>query len=149
LGMGMHAAIGAGGTAALKGAKGLAARWRSRSQGQAPWEQVGAAAGDARGVHSEPQRGYNPVPGATNSGGSGEGGGGGRGATAAEGGAARGGAAPGGGDGGASVGGGGGGGAQGGSAADGPAGVAPILEELGAAREPTPAQSPEGSSRAR
>src|SRR5262249_26180206 len=106
LGMGMHAAIGAGGTAALKGAKGLAARWRSRSQGQAPWEQVDAAAGDARRVHGEPQPGYTPVPDATDPGGGGAGGG------PAET-AAGGGAAPGRDGAGASVGGGGGGGASG------------------------------------
>ena len=61
LGMGMHAALGAAGGAAVAGAQGLGRRLRSGNQ-STPWEQLDAATNDARGVHGAPQPGYEPVP---------------------------------------------------------------------------------------
>ena len=61
LGMGMHAAIGAAGGAAVAGAHGLGSRLRWRHQ-QTPWEQIDAAASNPREVHGEPQPGFDPVP---------------------------------------------------------------------------------------
>jgi hypothetical protein len=58
--MGMRAAFGAAGPATLEGARGLRARLRSHEQ--TPGEQIDAA-NDARGVHGDPQPGYDPVPG--------------------------------------------------------------------------------------
>ena len=61
VGMGMHAALGGAGGAAVAGAQGLGRRLRSGDQ-STPWEQLDAATNDARGVHGAPQPGYEPVP---------------------------------------------------------------------------------------
>jgi hypothetical protein len=61
VGMGMHAAFGTAGSAAVKGAAGVWRRWRTRGE-QTPWEQLDAGADNARQVHGDPQSGFNPVP---------------------------------------------------------------------------------------
>lgn len=61
IGMGMHAAIGGAGGAALAGAKGLGSRLRHRGD-TTPWDQLDAQAADARQVHGGPQPGFEPVP---------------------------------------------------------------------------------------
>ena len=60
LGMGMHAAIGGAGGAAVAGAQGL--RKRLRNRGPTPWDEMAAEAADARQVHGQPQPGFEPVP---------------------------------------------------------------------------------------
>jgi hypothetical protein len=121
VGMGMHAAIGTGGSAALHAGKGLWQRWRARNE-QTPWERIDDAASNARQVHGDPQPGYNPVPNAADDGpDSGAGG-------AASAGGAPGGDTPAHGDGGV---GGGAGGGRVGAASSAPAAVAP-LNQLGA-----------------
>jgi hypothetical protein len=61
LGLGMHAAAGAAGSAALSGAKGLRHRLGG---GRTPWDQVDQAAENAPKVHGGPQAGVDPVPNA-------------------------------------------------------------------------------------
>ncbi|MBY0286740.1 MAG: hypothetical protein K2X52_06290 [Mycobacteriaceae bacterium] len=61
VGMGMHAAVGGVGGAAVAGAKGLGSRLRHRGD-TTPWEQLDAQAADARQVHGQPQSGFEPVP---------------------------------------------------------------------------------------
>jgi hypothetical protein len=61
VGMGMHAAFGTAGSAAVKGSTGVWRRWRTRRE-QTPWEQLDAGADNARQVHGDPQSGFNPVP---------------------------------------------------------------------------------------
>lgn len=62
VGMGMTAAIGATGGAALAGARRLQSRLSSRGQ-MTPWERVDAETSDAAAVHGAPQPGFDPVPG--------------------------------------------------------------------------------------
>jgi hypothetical protein len=63
VGMGMHAAVGGAGGAAVAGVKGL--RRPSRSRGElTPWERLQSQA-DAALVHGAPQPGFEPVPGGT------------------------------------------------------------------------------------
>ena len=136
LGMGMHAALGAAGGAAVAGAQGLGRRLRSGNQ-STPWEQLDAATNDARGVHGAPQPGYEPVPnpgdgpdsagpaGAAGDGPSGGGGGGGTaGATAVPSGEASGQLA----------------------ASATPTGVAPILDQFMGGRAKQPAKSGRGQN---
>ena len=59
LGLGMHAATGGVGSAALAGAKGLRA---GLGGGRTPWEQLDKAADRAADVHGGPQPGVDPVP---------------------------------------------------------------------------------------
>ena len=61
VGMGMHAAIGGAGGAAVAGAKGLGSRL-GRGGGTTPWDQLDAQSADARQVHGGPQPGFEPVP---------------------------------------------------------------------------------------
>ena len=62
VGMGMTAAFGAAGSAAVAGARGL--RRRSGSRGElTPWEQLEAESRNAAAVHGAPQPGFDPVPG--------------------------------------------------------------------------------------
>jgi hypothetical protein len=61
LGMGMQAAVGGVGGAAISGVKGLKSRL---GQGpRPPWEQLETGAGSASGALGEPRPGFNPVPG--------------------------------------------------------------------------------------
>jgi hypothetical protein len=67
VGMGMTAAFGTAGSAALAGARGL--RRRSGSRGElTPWQQLEAEANTAAAVHGAPQPGFDPVPGGEASG---------------------------------------------------------------------------------
>jgi hypothetical protein len=62
IGMGMTAAFGAAGTAAVAGARKLGRR--SGSGGElTPWEQLEAASNTAAAVHGAPQPGFDPAPG--------------------------------------------------------------------------------------
>ena len=61
LGLGMHAAVGGAGSAALAGAKGLGSRLGG---GRTPWEKLDKAADNAADVHGGPQPGVDPVPNA-------------------------------------------------------------------------------------
>nr|WP_233151355.1 hypothetical protein [Mycobacterium lehmannii] len=61
MGMGMHAAIGGAGGAAVAGARGFGSRLRNRGE-TTPWDQLDSAANNARQVHGQPQRGFEPVP---------------------------------------------------------------------------------------
>jgi hypothetical protein len=62
IGMGMTAAFGAAGTAAVAGARKLGRR--SGSAGElTPWEQLEAASNTAAAVHGAPQPGFDPAPG--------------------------------------------------------------------------------------
>ena len=63
VGMGMHAAVGGVGSAALSGAKGLRGRFPG-GRPPTPWEQLDRAADDAATVHGSPQPGVDPVPNA-------------------------------------------------------------------------------------
>jgi hypothetical protein len=62
VGMGMTAAFGAAGSAAVAGARRLGRRSRSRGE-LTPWEQLEAASNTAAAVHGAPQQGFDPVPG--------------------------------------------------------------------------------------
>jgi hypothetical protein len=62
MGMGMTAAVGAGGAAALLGAQGLGRRLRLWGQAT-PWERMEAESKNAAAVHGAPQPGFEPVPG--------------------------------------------------------------------------------------
>ncbi|MDT5413124.1 MAG: hypothetical protein QOG14_5344, partial [Mycobacterium sp.] len=62
VGMGMTAAFGAAGSAAVAGARGL--RRRSGSRGElTPWEKLEAQSNTAAAVHGAPQPGFDPVQG--------------------------------------------------------------------------------------
>ena len=63
VGMGMHAAVGGAGSAAVAGAKGLRGRFGNR--GATPWERQDQAADNAAAVHGPPQPGVDPVPNTT------------------------------------------------------------------------------------
>jgi hypothetical protein len=63
VGMGMHAAVGGVGSAALSGAKGLRGRFPG-GRAPTPWDQLDRAADDAAKVHGSPQPGVDPVPNA-------------------------------------------------------------------------------------
>ena len=66
VGMGMHAALGGVGSAALGGARGL--RGMLGSRGKTAWEQIDEqAAGKPEEVLGDPQDGFDPVPIATDS----------------------------------------------------------------------------------
>jgi hypothetical protein len=65
LGLGMHAATGGVGSAALAGAKGLRGRGGG---GRTPWEQLDKAADRGADVHGGPQTGVDPVPNAPDAG---------------------------------------------------------------------------------
>ena len=62
VGMGMTAAFGAAGSAAVAGARKLGRRSGSRGE-LTPWEQLEAASNTAAAVHGAPQPGFDPVPG--------------------------------------------------------------------------------------
>src|SRR6185312_1050126 len=62
VGMGMTAAFGAAGSAAVAGARGLRRRSGSRSE-LTPWEQLETESRNAAAVHGAPQPGFDPVPG--------------------------------------------------------------------------------------
>ncbi|BBZ15520.1 hypothetical protein [Mycobacterium branderi] len=60
IGMGMHAATGWAGSAAISAGRGLTRR--SRHTGLTPWEQIDQAADKPREVLGDPRPGFNPVP---------------------------------------------------------------------------------------
>jgi hypothetical protein len=74
VGMGMTAAFGAAGSAAMAGARKMGRRSGSGSE-LTPWEQLEAASNTAAAVHGAPQRGFDPVPAGEASGGPPRGGG--------------------------------------------------------------------------
>jgi hypothetical protein len=81
VGVGVSAALGGAGTAAVASARGL--RRRSGSRGElTPWEQLEAQSKSAPAVHGAPQPGFEPVPGGGDSGGQTRGGGAGAGVAA-------------------------------------------------------------------
>jgi hypothetical protein len=61
IGMGMHAAVGGVGSAALSGAGGLRGRFPG-GPAPTPWERLDRAADDATRAHGSPQPGVDPVP---------------------------------------------------------------------------------------
>jgi hypothetical protein len=63
VGMGMQAAVGGVGSAALSGAKGLRGRF-SGGWAPTPWERLDRTADDTGQVHGSPQPGVDPVPNA-------------------------------------------------------------------------------------
>jgi hypothetical protein len=63
VGMGVQAAIGGVGSAALSGTKGLRGRF-SGGRAPVPWERLDRVADDAAKVHGSPQPGVDPVPNA-------------------------------------------------------------------------------------
>ena len=62
VGMGMTAAFGAAGSAAVAGVRKLGRRSGSRGE-STPWEKLEAEANTAAAVHGAPQPGFDPVPG--------------------------------------------------------------------------------------
>ena len=61
VGMGIHAAIGGAGGAAVGAGRGLLSKMGHRGE-STPWDQLDAAAADASRVHGQPQSGFDPVP---------------------------------------------------------------------------------------
>jgi hypothetical protein len=74
VGMGMTAAFGAAGSAAVAGAGKLGRRLGRLGQ-MTPWEKLEAQSKTAAAVHGAPQPGFDPVPGGGGSGGPARGGG--------------------------------------------------------------------------
>jgi hypothetical protein len=62
VGMGMTAAIGGAGAAAVRGVRGLRRPAGSRTE-MTPWERLESEANNAAAVHGSPQPGFDPVPG--------------------------------------------------------------------------------------
>jgi hypothetical protein len=63
VGMGMHAAVGGIGSAAVHGTRGLRGRASGGQQDPAPWERIGGPVDEAAAVHGAPRPGFEPVPG--------------------------------------------------------------------------------------